>query len=139
YKPLGNSQNITAKMIRFAEKFGIKNVISASMLKAITDNGDIKLPVRQLDRVKIKNIPFSERLFEVISEEEFKQKESLIGFFHTGLKLFEQQKWKEAAEYFSTCLKIEKTDIPSAIYLQRCKKFIITSPKENWEGIYEID
>lgn len=139
YKPLGNSQNITDKMIKFAEKFGIKTVVSASMLKAITDNSEIKLQVRQLDKVKVKNIPFSERLFEVLSEEEFKQKENLINFFHTGLKLFEQQKWKEAAEYFSRCLKIEKTDIPAVIYLQRCKKFIVTSPKENWDGIYEID
>ena len=126
-------------MIKFAEKFGIKTVVSASMLKAITDNSEIKLQVRQLDKVKVKNIPFSERLFEVLSEEEFKQKENLINFFHTGLKLFEQQKWKEAAEYFSRCLKIEKTDIPAVIYLQRCKKFIVTSPKENWDGIYEID
>ena len=140
YKPLGNSQNITSKMLKYAKKFGIKTILSESMLKAIKSfDSEKKLFVRPIDRIRIKNTTFSERLFELINDEDFKQKERILEHFHAGLKSFEQRKWKEAGEHFSQCLKIDKTDIPSAIYLQRCKNFILTSPKEDWNGVYEID
>ena len=110
------------------------------MLKAIKSfDSEKKLFVRPIDRIRIKNTTFSERLFELINDEDFKQKERILEHFHAGLKSFEQRKWKEAGEHFSQCLKIDKTDIPSAIYLQRCKNFILTSPKEDWNGVYEID
>lgn len=139
YKPLGNSLLFTEKMIKIAKKFNIKTVVSESMVKIISSQSGDKPHIRMLDRIKIKDTSFSERLFELIPEEDFQQKESLIELFHAGLKLCEQREWKHAAEYFSRCLKIDKNDMPSIVYLQRCKKFTTVSPKENWDGIYEID
>lgn len=139
YKPLGNSLLFTSKMIKTAKRFNIKTIASESFIKNISSQTDKKLSVRMLDKIRIKNTSFIERLFELIPEEDFKQKENIINTFHAGLKLFEQREWKKAAEYFSQCLKTDKNDMPSAVYLQRCKKFMTASPKEDWDGAYEID
>lgn len=139
YKPLGSSVLFTDKMIKIANKFNIKTIVSESMIKILSLQIDDKPHIRMLDKIRIKNTSFSERLFEFIPEEDFKQKESVIETFHAGLKLFEQHEWKNAAEYFSRCLKMDKNDMPSIVYLQRCKKFAAIPPKKNWDGVYEID
>ena len=139
YKPLGSSLLFTSRMIKTAKRFNIKTVLSESMVNAVSSLTNKKLTVRMLDKIRIKNTSFTERLFELIPEDDFKQKQNFIETFHAGLKLFELREWKNAAEYFSRCLKIDKTDMPSAVYLQRCKKFITVSPKEDWDGVYEID
>ena len=138
YKPLGESLLVTNKMLKNAKKFNAKIIISENMMKVLIASGQ-NIHIRQLDKVKIKNSTFCQRLFEVIPEEDFKQKKQIIEYFHCGQKLFEQRKWKEASEYFSRCLKIDKTDMSAAIYLQRCRNFISSSPKEDWNGVYEID
>jgi adenylate cyclase len=138
YKPLGESLLVTNKMLKNAKKINAKIIISENMMKFLIASGQ-NIHIRQLDKVKIKNSTFCQRLFEVIPEEDFKQKKQIIEYFHCGQKLFEQRKWKEASEYFSRCLKIDKTDMSAAIYLQRCRNFISSSPKEDWNGVYEID
>ena len=133
YTYFGNSINILSAMIQYAKLFNVTLIISETVFKL----SKFKLPVRMLDRVKIEGIKGSLRLFELLTENQYNENKEFYNYFHAGLKLYENKKWKEAGAYFRQCLKIDKDDVPSRKYLDRCKNFI-NSNIENWNPIYEI-
>lgn len=133
YTYFGNSINILSAMIQYAKLFDVTLIVSETIFKI----SKFKLPVRMLDRVKIEGIKGSIRLFELLSEDKFNENKKFYNYFHAGIKLYENKKWKEASAYFRQCLKIDKEDIPSKKYLDRCKN-LLNSNIENWAPIYEI-
>ena len=135
YTYFGNSINILSSMIQYAKKFNILIIISDTVYKLCS----LKIPVRMLDRIRIPYINETIRLFELLTNTQYKEGYKFYDYFHAGLKLFEKQKWNEAAAYFRQCLKINDDDTPSKIYLKRCKDFANISPKKEWDGVYEID
>ena len=120
-------------MIQYAKMFNITLIISETVFKL----SNFKLPVRMLDRVRIEGIKGSIRLFELLTEEKYSGNKEFYNYFHAGLKLYENKKWKEAGAYFRQCLKIDNEDIPSKKYLERCKN-LTGKNIENWNPIYEV-
>lgn len=134
YTYFGNSINILSSMIHYAKLFNISIIISESIYKLCKLN----LPVRMLDRVNIEGIKGSIRFFELLTEENFNKNKEFYNYFHAGLKLYENKKWKEAGAYFRQCLKINKDDIASRNFLERCKNLASNKNIENWNPIFEI-
>ncbi len=134
YTYFGNSINILSAMIQYAKKFNINLIISESVYKL----SKLKLPVRMLDRVKIEGIKGTIRLFELLEENYYNDNIDFYNYFHAGLKLYENKKWKEAGAYFRQCLKINKDDTVSKKYLDRCRKIITGNNIDDWVPIYEI-
>ena len=135
YSHYGNSYNIIESLLKVANEFEVDIVISDAVYKLAGMN----LPVRMFDRIKVKGLKNSFRVFELLTKKQSEEMGELIEYFHAGLKLFEQKKWEEAGAYFRQCLKIKQNDVPSMIYLQRCKDFIYVPPLDNWDGSYEVD
>lgn len=135
YTYFGNTIIILMAMIKYAKKFNISIIISDTIYKLCT----LKTPVRMLDRIRIEGIRETVRLFELVTENEYQDNYEFYDFFHAGLKLFENQKWKEASAYFRQCLKIKEDDNPAKIFMERCKEFSYVPPTEGWDGTYEID
>ncbi len=134
YTYFGNSINILSSMIHYAKLFNASIIISESVYKLCKLN----LPVRMLDRVTIEGIKGSIRLFELLTDENYSTNKDFYNYFHAGLKLYENKKWKEAGAYFRQCLKINKEDVPSRNYLDRCKNLINNKNIENWNPILDI-
>jgi len=130
----GNSAHILKSMILFAKKFNIDFVISDSLYKL----NSLNLSVRMLDKLNIPDIQKSIRLFELITEDKKNDFGKLIEYFHAGLKLFELRKFEESNMYFKQCLKINPDDVPSKIYLNRCKEFINNPPEESWNFTFDL-
>jgi len=135
YRNIGSSINILIGMKVIASRFECKILISASVVKLSSES----LKVRMLDRVRIKGHERVERFFEYFTDEDYKEKEKIIDYFHAGLKLFELKMWDDSSYYFRQCLKLDPEDVPSKIYLKRCKDFIYVAPDEDWDGVYEVE
>lgn len=135
YRNIGSSINILNGMKVIANRFEAKIIVSSAVVKLSSE----KLKVRMLDRIRIKGYENVERFFQYFTEEEYYRKEKLVDYFHAGLKLFEMRMWEEASYYFRQCLKLDESDVPSKIYLQRCKDFIYIPPHDEWDGVYEVE
>ncbi len=135
YRNIGSSINVLNGMKVIASRFECKILISASVVKLSAE----ALKVRMLDRVRIKGHDKVERFFEYLTDKDYKEKEKIIDYFHAGLKLFELKMWDDSSYYFRQCLKLDPEDVPSKIYLKRCKDFMYIAPNEEWDGIYEVE
>jgi tetratricopeptide (TPR) repeat protein len=65
-----------------------------------------------------------------------KEKEELLKQYNRGLELYKQRKWDDAIQYFQKALEIIPGDGPSGLYLERCKKFKVSPPPEDWDGVF---
>ncbi|MBN2547125.1 MAG: hypothetical protein JXB50_15090 [Spirochaetes bacterium] len=135
YIYIGQSENILQGLQKYAKKFNIKIIITDIVYKLC----NLNLPVRMLDKVRITDINKTFRLFELLTKDEYQAKEEFINYFHAGLKLFENKKWNDSNKYFKQCLKIDENDIPSKIYIERCREYAYVEPLDNWDGVFEID
>jgi len=135
YTHFGNSANTLLGLLKYSKKFKIDFILTDAVYKL----SNFSLPVRMLDKLKINGNSRSIRVFELLLDNKLAEVQEILEYFHAGLKLFENRKWEEAGAYFRQCLKLKEDDIPSQIYLQRCKDFIHIPPENNWDGSYEID
>jgi adenylate cyclase len=84
------------------------------------------------------------RVYEVLDtlEAADPQKKKLVTVFQEALDLFEKRNWKAASQGFRESFALETTNQkgrgPSAIYFERCKRFLITSPGEDWDGVNNL-
>lgn len=132
---IGNSFEILRAMDKVAKKFDAGIVISENSFKL----ANFEIPVRMLDRIRIKNVESTIRIFELLDQNQVDNNGDLYDYFHAGLKLFEAGKFEAASAYFRQCLKIKSTDAPSKIYLERCKIFLENPPDKEWDFVYDAE
>ena len=65
-----------------------------------------------------------------------REKEELLKYYNLGLTAYKQKKWDEAVRSFEQALKIDSTDGPSGLYLERSKEFKVSPPPDDWDGVF---
>jgi len=58
--------------------------------------------------------------------------------YNKGLKVFYMREWKLAEEYFQKALEADNSDYLSQIYIDRARKFALSPPPENWDGVFTL-
>ena len=135
YTIMGNAVNLAARLEGVNKQYGTWVIASDA---TIQETGGLFL-TRKLDRVRVVGINEPVRLHELLEtmDNASPEQKNLVEVFHHGLDLFELRKWKEAAKAFKEAHALEEGG-PSAKYLERCKTYITTPPKDNWDGVYNL-
>jgi len=127
YTIIGNSVNLAARLEGFNKRYGTWILASGDTV----EEAQGKILARKLDRVRIAGISEPVRLYELINtaENAGQDEKQLVEIFHQAMDNYEKRLWKEASEGFKDALEIETRLAfnpdggPSAIYLERCKRF----------------
>jgi len=136
YTIMGNAVNLAARLEGVNKQYGTWVLASENTVR---ETGDA-LFYRKLDRVRVVGINKPVRLCELLdmAETASEQDKKLVSVFHEALDKFEERKWQQAKEGFLEALSIKADDAPSTIYLDRIKQFMVSEPKENWDGVYNL-
>ena len=95
---------------------------------------------RKVDRVRVVNIKTPIRLYELVgikgevSDEELEY----LNIYHNALDEFEKWNWVSSLNLFESLKKIKELDLTVDIYIDRIKKFLVTPPPSNWDGVYTL-
>jgi adenylate cyclase len=136
YTIMGNAVNLAARLEGVNKQYGTWILASENTVR---ETGDALL-YRKLDRVRVVGINEPVRLCELVDmadQADDKQKK-LVTVFHEALDYFEKRDWAQAEKGFQEALSIAPDDGPSGIYIDRCKQFINTPPKDSWDGVYNL-
>ncbi len=136
YTIMGNAVNLASRLEGVNKMYGTGILISDTTYKA----GGEAFTARKLDRVRVVGINTPVRLYELVEEKNETDSRTLEGLevFHRGLDLFEEKRWKEAMDIFSSVLDIIPEDGPAATYLSRCREFLKKPPKDSWDGVFNL-
>lgn len=136
YTMMGHNVNLAARIEGVNKQYGSYQMISEFTYEFVKD----KIITRKFDRVRVVNIKTPIRLYELISTKEDVSKETLefLDLFHRALDNFESLKWNESLALFEETKKIRENDSTVDIYIDRIKKFLVTPPPSNWDGVYNL-
>jgi adenylate cyclase len=80
----------------------------------------------EIDVVQVRGSKKQVKIYEVFDADEreiFEKKVKLLELFGQALSQYRAGNLREAASRFEECLRILPEDIPSLLYLDRCRKY----------------
>jgi len=94
---------------------------------------------REVDRVLVKNKPAPIRLHELLGRqgEISPRMQEQLALYEQALTAYHQRRFDEALGLFERCAS-EYQDTVAAVYAGRCRRFLVTAPAEDWDGVYEV-
>jgi adenylate cyclase len=127
YTAIGDSVNLASRLEGLNKYYGTHILVSEDTRKAVNS---AEYNFREIDRVKVKGKHLPVLIYEL-----FVGDVSVIGRFESGLNLFRSAEFRSAAAIFSK-LADELDDVPSRLYLERCKEYLENPPGAEWDGVY---
>jgi len=135
YTIMGNAVNLAARLEGVNKQYGTWVIASDDTIRET--NG--LFLTRRLDKVRVVGINEPVRLHELIDTMAYAapEKKKMAEISNQALDLFEERKWKEAAEAFKESISVE-SNIASRKFLERCKLMLKNPPADNWDGVYNL-
>ncbi len=94
---------------------------------------------REVDRVLLRSKPAPIRLLELLGRhgEISARVQEQLALYEQALTAYHQRRFDEALALFERC-STEYQDTISAVYAGRCRRFLVTAPADDWEGVFEV-
>lgn len=136
YTMMGDTVNLAARLEGANKPYGTYTMISEYTYDMCCNFID----VRELDKIRVVGKKEPVTVYELLDKKNcLKGKKTLVvESFMKSLELYKQKKWKEALKAFDITLKIDPSDKPSEVYLQRCVEFLKTPPPQDWDGVFVL-
>jgi len=135
YTVIGDNVNLASRLEGVNKEYYTNMIISEQTYEQVKSH----VYVRELDyiRVKGKNKPI--KIFELVQLNDSplpRWKKEVIEWFELGLASYRNKDFYEANEYFERSLFVDPNDGPSKVFIDRCYKYILYPPSEEWSGVH---
>lgn len=131
YTAIGDTVNLSARLEGLNKIYKTRIIISESTLKKLHGS----FLYRKLDKVRVKgkNIPIE--IYEIMNNTE--NNNILKTKFEHILGLYFNKHFSDAMGLFNE-LYVNMNDETSLIFYERCKQYIETPPKKEWDGAFNL-
>jgi class 3 adenylate cyclase/HAMP domain-containing protein len=131
YTCIGDAVNLASRLEGLTKLYGVPIIVSEFTYNRIK----YSIMARELDSVRVKGKEKPVKIYEPYRDVDGYQKEG-YGIFNEAINLYRKMNFSEAMELFTKSYSILKKDIPSSIYIDRCKELIQNPPSEEWDGVF---
>jgi adenylate cyclase len=134
YTVMGDSVNLGSRLEGLNKEYGTNIIISDSTLAMIGDD----YVTRYLDLVIVKGRSTPVAVYQLMGRRGEVADEQLqaLAVYEEASRLYTSRDWLGAAAKFQEVLRLDPTDAPSALYLERCEALMADPPPEEWDGVY---
>jgi len=145
YTAIGDSVNLASRLEGLNKFYGTNILISESTLLQFAEadyvnfnNSDEPFLVRKIDYVQVKGKKEPIKIYELInkSNELLLNSEALL-LFDEVLGHYRNREFNKAQNILLSILDKFPDDVPSKIYVERCKEYIKNPPDSDWNSVYE--
>ena len=129
---MGDNVNLASWLEGINKLYDSTIIASESTVAAAGD----AVVVRELDHVQVRGRDLAVRIYEVLGPRlDAARWRDLVTDFSTGLAAYRARDWQAAISAFEAVERGRPSDGPSALYLQRCRKFLSAPPPAEWEPV----
>ena len=137
YTIIGDEVNLGARLEGANKYYATSIIISEATYNQVKDEAI----VRRLDRVRVKGKLIPVNIYELRGMYSIPtiEQDLIIETFEDGRELFEIRQYYQALKRFRLILRYFPSDGPSRLYITRCLDFIQNPPKEDWDGVFNLE
>ncbi|MCB9474156.1 MAG: adenylate/guanylate cyclase domain-containing protein [Candidatus Delongbacteria bacterium] len=137
---ISDAVNLSARIESLTKYYGIEILITDSIMRGIENPG--KLPIRLIDKVKVKGRQEPTTIHEIFSGDPEPIKSLKIKLkteFEQAIALYQVSEFEKAIVLFRRYLDQLPGDRPAQLYLERCERFLSVGVPADWDGTFVID
>jgi adenylate cyclase len=135
YTVIGDGVNLASRLEGLNKFYGTSTLVSHTTQELVRD----RFEFRRVDRVAVKGKTEGVDVFELLALKGDipVNLRKLMDVYENGLAVYFERDWKFALQHFNTVLKYRPSDGPSQVLAARCRRFMVQSPPETWNLIWE--
>jgi adenylate cyclase len=135
YTVIGDGVNLASRLEGVNKFYGTSTLVSHTTQERVRD----RFEFRRVDRVAVKGKTEGVDVFELLTlkGDISVTLRKLMDVYENGLAAYFERDWKFALQHFNTVLKYRPGDGPSQVLAARCRRFMVQSPLETWNMIWE--
>jgi len=135
YTLIGDGVNLAARLESACKQYGTHILISDNTFERL--HGTYR--IREIDRVVVKGKTEPVGIHEVLDyhdNETFPNLMEAVSYFKDGLAHYRQGKWDAAIKAFKKVLTLNRDDMPSQMYIERCEFLKKNPPGHDWNCVW---
>ena len=135
YTVIGDSVNLGSRLEGANKEYKTHVMASQRTYDMVKD----QILGRELDLITVKGRSEPVTIYELIQMRDGSPNPNLERFlecYSEALALYRQQRWKSAIQRFEDALTLRPHDHPTKLYIERAQLYAITSPPEDWNGVF---
>ncbi len=135
YTVMGDHVNLASRLEGTNKEYGTNIIISEFTHEMVKG----ELFCRELDAVRVKGKKLPVRIFELLGERKDAAPWSdFADRFAAALDRYRAGRWDEAIAAFESVLGLRPEDVPSRMYLERCRQLQANPPAGEWDGVFTL-
>jgi adenylate cyclase len=133
YTVIGDAVNVASRLEAINKRYGTEILIGEDTRAAA---GDAVL-VRRLDWVAVYGRTQGLAVYELLGMADHGASQTLewVTAYEAGLDAYARRDWADAAELFESAIAVRGDDLPSQIFVERCRKYLASPPPEDWTAV----
>jgi adenylate cyclase len=130
---IGDAVNVASRLEAVNKRYGTEILVGEDT-RVAADNAII---VRRLDRVAVYGRTQGLAVYELLgmAGDGASRTPEWVGAYEAGLGAFAGRDWAGAIELFETATALRGDDLPSQIFVERCRKYLASPPPEDWTAV----
>ncbi|KFZ31264.1 hypothetical protein IDSA_00570 [Pseudidiomarina salinarum] len=133
YTVLGDNVNLGSRIEGLTKVYGTPILISEDTCQALTAEQRQQLPLRPVDKVRVKGRQAPVMLFQVLSETPDEKSRYALT---SGWQAYQQGDFNAALDYYKAALAAEPDDALALLFRDRCHYYLQEPPPADWDGVF---
>jgi adenylate cyclase len=133
YTVIGDAVNVASRLEAVNKRYGTEILIGEDTRLAAGD----AILVRRLDWVAVYGRTQGLAVYELLDMADggALQTPEWVTAYEAGLDAYARRDWSDAAELFESAIAVRGDDLPSRIFVERCRKYLASPPPEDWTAV----
>ncbi|MDY7225135.1 adenylate/guanylate cyclase domain-containing protein [Hyalangium rubrum] len=136
YTVMGDAVNLASRLEGANKAYGTYMLVGENTAQLARD----AYVFREVDRVLVKGKTVATRIHELLGRhgEIAPRMQEQLAVYEQALTSYHQRRFDEALALFERGTS-EYQDPVAAVYAGRCRRFLVTAPAEDWDGVYALE